>query len=145
MNEKKELYSQSEQEKLKTLEQELLLLEEELPASGGLEEPKLRQGDSDLFLKTLQCYWETTQPYAHPIYVDVKKKGFGCYDLNFQFIDNRNEVRYGISNVQADLNWGHYKNWQDPQFLTTFTVNRFDQTYQKQEEILAKIRHPKVL
>ena len=38
MNEKKELYSQSEQEKLKTLEQELLLLEEELPASGGLEE-----------------------------------------------------------------------------------------------------------
>lgn len=183
MNEKKEPYSQSEQEKLKTLEQELLLLEEELPASGDLEEKiqkaitrkvrrivyrtlggmfllllvlllvihpvmnacflnplKLRQGDSDLFLKTLQCYWETTQPYAHPIYVDVKKKGFGCYDLNFQFIDNRNEVHFGISNVQADLNWGHYKNWQDPQFLTTFTVNRFDQTYKKQEEILAKIK-----
>lgn len=95
-------------------------------------------GVSTLFC-VLQDYWETSQPYAELISVDVEKNGFSRYELSMQVANHRDSLNMGPANVWCEVAFGEYKNWKDSDQLVTKMFGRFDATWADKEEYITQI------
>lgn len=87
----------------------------------------------------LRDYWETSQPYAELISVDVEKNGFSRYELSMQVANHRDSLSIGAANVWCEVAFGEYKNWKDSNQLVTKMFGRFDATWADKEEYITQI------
>lgn len=86
-----------------------------------------------------RSYWETMQPYTEPSNIEVKKKGFGRYELVVS-MHNSLESSWAGNYVLMKLNRGKYEVTNDPKGLTTHVMGRFECDWNQKEEVLKKVR-----
>lgn len=85
------------------------------------------------FLSVLRDYYDLTRPYIEIGGIHVEKKGFAKYELGFSVCDNINSYVAGRENVRAEMTFGQYKNWNDPQMLLVQKLGAFDYPVTKKE------------
>ncbi len=76
--------------------------------------------------KTLSAWIETQFPYMELDYVDVEKKGFGCYDLNLHVMDGKDKIWVGgLNNVNMTMKRGKLEIANDPKAYMTMVFGKF--------------------
>ena len=100
----------------------------------------LNQEPDQTMLKIFRAYFETTQPYAEPVYLEVTKKGLGCYDMEMQIVNHRGSVNLYSPNVWLELNRNEYENFTGATNYFTHVVNKFECDWNDQEEMIASFK-----
>lgn len=90
--------------------------------------PEHLRGSGVSLTNYLRTYYETVQPYTEILEmpVEVHRKGFGRYTVQFQCVDPRSgDLVVGESNARLDFAYGNYRITDGPRELRTVLLNRF--------------------
>lgn len=90
-------------------------------------------------LGVMRDYCETMYPYREVISLDVKKKGFGRYELEMQVADLTKPLTIGAPNVWLDMNWSMYGNIKDADSMLTQNAGRFTCNDVNKEDLINRI------
>ena len=88
--------------------------------------PEHLRGSGVSLTNYLRTYYETVQPYTEILEmpVEVQRKGFGRYTVQFQCVDPRSgDLVVGESNARLDFAYGNYRITDGPRELRTVLLN----------------------
>lgn len=82
----------------------------------------------------LRSYYELTKPYVEIYSIDVRKKGFGRYELGISAGDPKKATYVGTENVNMDVVCGEYQNLYDPNMFLTKVIYPLQYPTSKEEQ-----------
>lgn len=99
----------------------------------------MNSGENKSVFKRLRTYCEMVYPYREVMSLDVKKKGFGRYELKMQVADLTEPFGSSDANVWYDINFSSPENIVDAESVLTANVNRFRHSEFDKAEMIEKI------
>lgn len=99
----------------------------------------MNQGERQPVFQILRDYCEIVYPYREVMGLEIKKKGFGRYELKMQVADLTEPLGSSEANVWFDMNYSFFGDIVDVESVLASNVNRFKHSEANKEELIENI------